>query len=544
MLFRRTLLPLLALALAAVDVAAQPRSIRSDVVEVTVYNDRALIVRKAPVRFEAGTQTVILAGLPEILLNQSLRLWGEADSALTIGDIKIETAFFDTIPETRIRSLIDRKEKLVGEQRSLTDRLLVVSAQRQYLDSLRSASARQTIFPPGRSPFDEWDKMLAFIDKKYTGLYEEIRAVNAKIEDVKQKIQALDREIRESQALSRKSEKRVQATLTARRAGNGTLYCSYVLFGPHWVPQYELRAQAGEPNVSLSYAAMVRQSTGEDWKNVRLSLSTARPAEGGAIPALETWFVDRYQPPPAPSAGGVRDQMPMLKMESRAISKEADALVAAEFERAEVSSQLASSSFTMPSSVDVPSDNMPHRMQVASLILPAELKYVSVPKLVPAVFVSASVNNKSEYPLVAGGMNIFLNGVFVAATRVTAVMPGEKTDVSLGTDDGITVKRTLLNKFTDTPGLLSSKVTVTYDFLLTIENKRTSAVQVEVKDQIPVSQNDEITVQQIEPALKEMSPDRAGVLTWKVVLAPGAKKEIKFKFSVSHPQGWTIRGLE
>jgi uncharacterized protein (TIGR02231 family) len=70
----------------------------------------------------------------------------------------------------------------------------------------------------------------------------------------------------------------------------------YVVSGAQWTASYDIRIQSSDQSMSLTYYGLVSQSTGEDWPNVQLSLSTATPSKGGVPPTLATRYAEFYAP--------------------------------------------------------------------------------------------------------------------------------------------------------------------------------------------------------------------------------------------------------
>jgi len=192
----------------------------------------------------------------------------------------------------------------------------------------------------------------------------------------------------------------------------------------------------------------------------------------------------------------------------------------------------------------VPSDNGPHKEGIAQIPLTADFSYQTTPKLMAAAYLSAAVTNSSDYPILAGPMAVFLDETFVANARTKTVMPGEKFELALGVDDGIKVERKVLNRFTEDLGIITKQSRITYDILITVTNHRRDAVKLTVKDQVPVSRHEKVEVVQVAPSPDDLKPDAQGILEWKLDLAPGEKRELPLKFSVTYPNDLPVSGLE
>ena len=104
------------------------------------------------------------------------------------------------------------------------------------------------------------------------------------------------------------------------------------------------------------------------------------------------------------------------------------------------------------------------------------------------------------------------------------ISPDESFDVYLGVDPAIKIGRKLVNKFTDYTGTFTKNVRVSYEFSFTLENTKKTEQKISVQDQLPVSQNEKIVVEQVEPAEKEVRRDDQGFITWTMSLNPGEKK--------------------
>jgi len=93
--------------------------------------------------------------------------------------------------------------------------------------------------------------------------------------------------------------------------GETRLALEYAVRGARWVPGYELRMPRSLDSGTLRMRASVLQRTGEDWTNVKLSLSTADLHRRADVPELKALRIGRRQPPPARS--GWREPPPGLE---------------------------------------------------------------------------------------------------------------------------------------------------------------------------------------------------------------------------------------
>jgi len=563
--------PLLAsLFLAPVMLFAEPTPVSSQLTSATVYRDRAIVTRVARVDLANGETQLSFEKLPTGLVEQSLQVSGHGTASATILDVSARTTFVEATPDARIAALEDEIKGVDKKLRALNDRAAVLEQQRALLGRIETTVTT----PPGkdstttiRPTFDDWQKLLTFADDNRSKLAAEQQTLDTQREEITAKLNALNEQLNQlrGQTGGGRSYKTVIVRVSAAKAGSLDLSLSYAVPGASWTPSYDARLRGEERAVELTYFGIVRQSTGEDWKNVALTLSTARPSLGGGAPELNPWFVDVEEPvvlspfsvsKKAKSVHAERQQFNMVASAPAPMvtgGMAVDELKDASLATATVDNSATSASFKIAAAATILSDNTPQKVGIANAKLAAKLQYQSTPRAQETAFLSAYVNNTTDFPLLAGSMNTFLDDTFIAASSLKTVMPGEKFELALGADESIAIKRKLVNRFAEDTGLTSSGRRVTYEFLTTITNNKKTTERIVFKDLVPISRNEKIVVKLIGPnpkdvgtkdKPKEVSLEEDGEMVWRIDVTPGEKREISFKFSVDYPADVTPTGLE
>ena len=537
------LLPLCALNLPLI---AETVAVPSSVASVTVYNDRALVTRKGEIALQPGNYLLRFNNLPASILDQSVRVSGEAAGAKIL-DVHVETAFLDTVPEERIRTLQAKLQELQSQSNELSDRLNVLGTEREFILQIKAQTAENIDkdLKVQRPTIEDWQKALAFFDSNLSRIFSEQRKVVRDRSDVQSKIDALQKQINQISPRMRRSVKTIAVEVQLTKGGEVRLFPSYVVIGARWYPQYDVRVSTESQDVELSYYGFIQQNTGEDWTDADVALSTARPDVGGEKPELNPWYLNIFQPLPQLQKSHMGAAVNEIVAAQGSEKKDAASnLEAVETPEAEVETQSTSALFHITSRSTIPSDNTAHRTTIAVETLHADFSYSSTPKISPYVYLKAAVKNTSQTPLLAGSANVFSNNDFIANSAMKMTQPDQSFSVYLGVDPAVKIGRTLVNKFTDYTGTFTKNVRVTYEFSFTLENTKKSELNVAVQDQLPVSQNEKITVEQVDPAEKEVRRDDQGFMNWNVNLRAGEKKNWKLKFNIEYPQGTTISGLE
>src|SRR6185369_3859302 len=70
------------------------------------------------------------------------------------------------------------------------------------------------------------------------------------------------------------------------QGGTTRLSLTYLVSGATWAPLYDARLHPAEARISIDWLAQVRQTTGEDWDDVAITLTTAQPLGGIDLPRL------------------------------------------------------------------------------------------------------------------------------------------------------------------------------------------------------------------------------------------------------------------
>jgi uncharacterized protein (TIGR02231 family) len=555
------LLPLLAL----LPFALRAAPVSSTISAVTVYTDRAVITRSATVDLTSGVAELVFADLPEALNEHSLQVSGKGTAAATILDVSAKRTFVDFTPNARVKELEDQLKGLGKQMRTLNDRTGVLQGQTAMLDQMKGALFAPPAKDVPRPDLAQFTNSLNYLSEQQAKIVAENTSLDEQRDDLQNKINTVQQQLNELRGAGGKGYKTVTVRVSAAQPGNLDVALSYTVPGASWVPSYDARVLSTEHAVALGYFGLVRQNTGEDWKDVALTLSTARPGLGGAAPALTVWNLDVFNPILLrQQAENERRRDEMAKKAERfnaapaavnmqtvtsnysgdkwggALPEEKDADMAA----ATIEAGATSASFKIASPASVASDNSPQRVPIMNTTLKANPEYLTVPKRQQVAYLTSKVVNSSDFPLLAGAMNVFLDGTFVATSNLRTVMSGEKFDLALGADEGISVKHKRVNKFTEDTGLTNSGKRITYEYLITIQNNKKAAERVIVADQVPISRNEKVVVKLLAPDAKEVKPTDEGTLKWTLDLKPGEKRELTVKFAVEYDRDVNVTGLE
>jgi uncharacterized protein (TIGR02231 family) len=290
--------------------------------------------------------------------------------------------------------------------------------------------------------------------------------------------------------------------------------------------------------------ATVTQRTGEDWTDVALSLSTVRISGGTAAPDMQTQRIAFYEPPlPMPEAAAKATGAPP-RAASRALTEAAPAAPAAapQIAAAERSAALESGAFQatyqVPGRLTVPGDGTAKSFVLASRQIAPTVIIKTVPAVDPTAYVEGHFSNDDDAPILPGDVRVRRDSTFVGSTRLGLVAPGDTLDLGFGADDKVKVTRIPVRRKENEPTWFGQTKTETREFKTTVKNLHNFPVRVTMIDQVPVSENTAISVEQLPqttPQTEKQVADKRGVMSWTYDLAPGEAKDIRLVYRMKWP---------
>jgi uncharacterized protein (TIGR02231 family) len=526
-------------ALAAIEAKAATLEATSAVDAVTVYPDGASVTRAINVDLPAGDNTLVLKDFPLTLDPSSLRVEGEADARLTIG--AVDTRPPRAAPPVNLPELDKRVEALKDERADLDGAIAAATARRKFAERFAEASPAGIGEKGEARPLADWRAAFAAVA-------DEVATADSAIREAERKQRDIDREISRLQsdrAIKPPSRLEVRIDLAAVAPTRATLRVNYAVRAARWAPLYDLRLDTGakdrKPTLELVRRTEITQTTGEDWSDVSLSVSTVRSARGGSAPDLNSLIVQYPQPPrplaaPAGAVSEMRQSRSMMEPAAPApIAKRADEEQAV----ADVSGfQVV---FKIPGRVSIGASEGAKSLRIATAIIAPDLAVRSVPVIDPTAFLEASFKQAEDAPLLPGRTSIYRDGVFVGRGQMTAASKDETVRLGFGADDKVKVERSVVKRNEGSAGLiLTTSKTDERAFKTVVRNGHDFPILIAIQDQLPVSENDDIQVEMLPsttPPTATNLRDKRGVLEWAFEARPGEAKDISFAWRVRWPQG-------
>ena len=521
---------------------------QSRVVAVTIYPWGASVARRVEFTAPAGVHELVVPDLPPGIDAASLRVAGA--EGLTVGAVTLATGRLPA-PEAEPPAAVKAAEAEVERHQAvLRERDEAIAAIRLRVDAanerwqfLRALGSNERVAGLDPARLVELSRMvgdetLAARQAAHAAEVEAAAAERARKDDA----EALERAELALSALRSEAEGRAVLTLAVEAGGESPAHVDVTTFTPAatWRPVYDLRLTRGAaPVLTVERSAFVSQASGEDWRGVALTLSTARPMDRSAPGAVHPWLRRILREdevlPYARGAGSMAEADAVMS----AVPQAAPAPV---MDKAMLDFQGLTAVYRYGNAVDVRDGVEDLRLKLDDLVFAPEVMAVAVPSQDATAFAVAKVVNEAGQVILPGLASLYLDGAMVGSAALPLIAPGADEAIGFGPVDGLRLTRTVPARSGGERGLLSSRNQQDEVAILKVENLTGEDWPIRVLDRVPYSEQDDltVTVTATPPATETDVEGRRGVLAWEFALPAGATREIRLEHSITWPPGYVL----
>lgn len=511
------------------------KNVESTIKDITVFLSSAQVTRDIKTKVEAGKTNLIISGLSAQLDANSIQVSGTG-SFMILGTNHRQNFLQDVNLPKPLKVLRDSMEYY---QRILT----LEQNQKEILNKEESMlMANQKIGGSNQNiTVAELKAMADFYRIRLGDIASTRIKQDMSIRKLNEKITRLQAQINAQTELRARNSSEIVVSISADVATSVAMEVKYIVTRAGWHPVYDLRVENTKSPVKLGYKASVFQSTGEEWKNVKLTLSTTNPNLSGSKPELSAQYIDILQPMVA-----YRDKVYMKKADVSATGSEelfkGPAGEASSLADMVLTTQTAiNTQFSINLPYTVESSNKPTLVEIGNHEVVASYQYSVAPKLDADAFLLAKASGWADLNLLPGEANVFFEGTFVGKTFVDPASVNDTLSLSLGRDKRIVVKREKVKDFTSRKAI-GANIRETYAYEVSVRNNRLEPVTIVVEDQVPVSQNSQIEVSVADTGGSSWNKE-TGKLTWLWTVAPSDTRKATFRFEVKYPKDKQVSGL-
>lgn len=385
----------------------------------------------------------------------------------------------------------------------------------------------------------ELQKNADFFRNRLVQIKNEISALDVKERKVNERISKFQLQINKFENIYNRPLGELKLQVEASAAGTPSFKISYFMPYASWNPVYDIRVKDISQQPQLEYKAEVSQSSGLDWKDIKLIISSSNPTISGAKPELNPWYLSLYTPRKhhgyKSKTRSVTSSESYQMDEPAPAAKSEEGAYAAQVPSVTVTEAQMSVLFDIKQTYNIPTDGQKHLVNLSKHELKASYQYYAVPKLDKDAFLLARVTEWEGLQLLPGDANVFFENAFVGQTHLDPNETEDTLDLSLGRDKKIIVERKIIKDFERVKTIGTNKKQ-TFAYEISVRNTKSTPIELIIADQVPLSKNSEIEVEKEEMSGASVNPD-TGEVRWKTSVQPAETKKFRFVFSVKYPKG-------
>ena len=561
--------------------------------KANVYFNGAELIHSASASLTSGENELSIEGLsPQIDLN-SLKI--KVNNGVMVTASEFSVNYLEPTKDNPSVKLL--RDSLELYQADLTKVTTSIKINKELLTLLRKGVEHNLSLVEKGATVAEINTNMDLYKTKATALEALVVADNKKKEQLDQQIARLNNQLQQEIGKGGKNTGVLKLTLAAPAATAATFSISYFTTSASWTPYYDINIASTDKPINILGKAKVRQTTGLDWNQVKLTLATAKPTFNKEASYFSTWFLDYVQPmqryamTAAPmesyklenqaldevvtvaygtSKKSKISNSPLYVLDGEIISEEYAQSLDPNYIKsknvlkgAQAETQYGSEGkngvviittksmedfitqtetalnveYKMDMPFTIPGNGKEQTVDLKSYQTEANFNYYCAPKLDAETYLLAEIADWANLNLLSGKANITYDGSYVGETNINTNSTEDKLKLTLGTDKRVSVIREKVKDFSSVKTFGSTtKAVLTYK--LTIKNNQTKAIHAVLKDQYPISTQKDIVVE----LLKETTPacdnnKETGVLTWELDLQPGESQSFTLSYSVQYPKG-------
>lgn len=519
----------------------------SDISDVTVFLQRAQVTRTGKVLLRKGSNTIMFRGLARGIDPRSIQV--AAPDEILINSVIHEVNYLNRQKDSpRITVLKDSLKYVNNQLKTEANEKTVLDQERDMILKNQALASEET-----GVDIDELQKAAEFFRNRLTDISKRQLEIKRRQDKLKARRRHINAQLKELNYVRNQPSNDIRVVMKTYATREVKVQLRYVVKNAGWVPRYDLRAGSLDKPIQLDYRADVFQNTGKDWEGVNLTLSSGNPNLGGTQPELQPWklYVQQYRPQYDKKAKG-RAYAESAKAEDEAYGTEeaieepeeeedddwGDNATLADYTTVEEGATTAEFVISIPQTIL--SGSKPQQVAVQSSELPAEYRHFAVPKLDKDAFLLAEVTEWEKLNLLAGKVQIFFDGTYVAESAIDPSYTSDTLRFSLGRDKKVIVQRENLKDYNEkkTIGLYTQR---TYGYEITVRNTKPEAISLRLEEQFPISQDKDVTVKLIEHSNAKKN-DETGMLHWDMDLKQAETKSVRLVFSVKYPKNKVVTG--
>lgn len=500
--------------------------------QATLFLQGAKVFGSTNVSLQKGKNMVRIVNLPNDLDENTYKINLEKNTTLL--SITPQSNFLkdDELSEGE-KKLEDERKKFQRQVNLLNIQINNLTGEQKIINDNLKISTNDKA-----TPQEQLVKLTEFYRKRMLEIDNQVFLLNEQKSVLDESIVKINKQFAEEQTHKNQNKKELLLEILADHEMNLDLGVSYIVSNAGWIPSYDLRAESTKKPLEIVYKGKIYQKTGQDWNNVKLFVSTYRPSYNQNRPILSPLYVAEYT--------AYNQQAELADYKEKAASAitnlyqlRKEAASTSQIPVATVSDNHMNVLYELKFEQTIISQEKEQYVILDKKQVEATYKYHTVPKLNNQVFLMAFVKNWQNLNLISGEANIYFEDNYIGKTNITSNYVKDEFPISLGADERIYVKRIKLEDKTSQKTLNSNKWE-TESYQISIRNNTKENIELEILDQLPISENSKISVKALEIGDGSLDEKTGGIL-WNRKIGSGNSGTINFSYEVKYPKDMQIQ---
>jgi hypothetical protein len=261
------------------------RKVASQVKEVTIFLKGAQVTRTATVELKPGTSTLVLNGTSPHIQENSIQV--EANMGVKMMGAAFRINYLKDLKQSETSIALNKEKERISELiRSEKTSLEIFNEEESMLKANKVIGGQQT-----GVNVTELKTAVDYYRQRLMDIREHRQQIIARISSYEKDVAKIDAQLNESRVTKPKPEGEIVIKVESKSDARVIFKVSYLVNEASWFPTYDIRAKDIQSPIAITYKANISQQSGEDWENVKLTVSSANPAASGAKPVLQPWIL-------------------------------------------------------------------------------------------------------------------------------------------------------------------------------------------------------------------------------------------------------------
>ncbi len=519
-------------------------TIKTKVNLVTVYTEGAQVSRTKTISLKQGENTLRFTELEQAINTNSIQLFSlsKNDNFTVVSTRSLQ----EEIAKPNVKKIIQKIE----------DSLTIVNRKITLLNlEINNFNQEKNLILTHKKIGDKDEisfvTRLADLAQFYRENINEIDRSIFNLELKKEKYNTLKKLLNDR--MNKHSQKEyinlIEAKVYANKPIETKFKLTYLVTNAGWTPFYEVKSEGINHPLQVACKATIHQNTGTNWRNVKLILSTRKPEILHSVPQIHPWVLHFKEKLKTYTQNNqLIDQnaisnayYPINQPTNLTDQKANPTAYLSQFKNA--THKMINKEYSNSLNYTINGKDGIAVVPLDKFEMATEYVYYTVPKYDQNVYLLAKIKQWESYDLIPAFANIFLEGNYLGKLFIDPATIDETLNLMLGKDQDISIKRCKVNQFSNKQRkIIGSTETISMGIEIIVTNKKNKPIDLVIKDQVPVSNTEEIIVTVLDKSKADIE-DKTGTLTWHYKLKSKETKQHNIKYEIQKPKQKTIKNF-